>query len=498
VSDGAARKAATATSLREQAASGVRWTSVTTFTTVVLGVVQMAILTRLLDHADFGLMTMVTAVVGFANIWADLGFSNAIVYRQDATGDQLSTLYWFNLVAGVVVLLLALAVAPLVVAYYDEPRVQGPYLWACLSFVIIPVGQQFQMLLQKNLRFRRLGGIEIVAAIVGLGVSVGSALAGAGVYALVWGQLANLACRASLLAATGWRRWRPRFHVARDDLRGFVRFGLYQMGERSVYYFTANIDYLLIGRYLGADKLGVYTIAYTLVVQPLLRIRTVLTRVAFPIFARRQHDDSALRRGFCELIELVGVATFPLYLGLAALAPLAVPVIFGSQWGAAAVLVQAMVVMGMCKSLSNPASSVFLSKGRADVGFWENVAAAVVTFVTLRSLVGHGTLAVAWGQSAVNLVFFVVEFYLLRYVIGLGWVAYLKRLGRPLATSLAMGAVVWATYAGLRGSFTHGTPLLLILVAEGVLVYALLWTAIDRSYVGRTWRLMLGRPEVSP
>lgn len=475
----------------------MRWTAVTTVATVVLGVLQVAVLARLLDPADFGLMTMVTTIVGFAYIWADLGLSNAVVYRQDATRDQLSTMYWANLGAGVIVFLVAIALTPLVSAFYNEPRVRGPYLWACLGFLIIPFGQQFQMLLQKEMRFRRMGAIEVLAGLVGLFVSVGTALHGSGVYALVWGQLAAFSSRSALLVVTGWRLWRPGLHVAWADLRGIIGFGLYQMGERSIYYVTANADYLLIGRYLGADDLGIYTIAYTLVVQPLLRMRTVLTRVAFPVFARRQNDPGALRRGFCEMIELVGVATFPLYLGLAALAPLAVPVIFGWEWTASVVLVQAMVIMGMAKTLSNPANSIFLARGRADVSFWENVAAAVVTIVALRLLVMEGTLAVAWAQSAVNIVFFVVEFYLLRYVIGLGWGEYLRRLGRPLATSVAMGVIVWATYMAVRGSFAHGLPLLLVLVAEGVAAYALLWMTIDRSYMRRTIRLMTGRAEAT-
>jgi O-antigen/teichoic acid export membrane protein len=464
--------------------------------TVVLGFLQIAVLTRLLDATDFGLMTMIMTVVGLAGIWADLGFSNAIIYRQDATRDQLSTLYWFNMAAGVAVFGLAVAVAPLVVEYYGEPALRGPYLWSCLAFLVMPAGQQFQMLLQRDLLFRAVGVIEVAAAAVGLAVSVGTALAGSGVYALVWGQLAAITCRTALLVVVGFRRWRPGLHVARRDLRGFISFGLYQMGERTVYYFTSNVDYLLIGRYLGADKLGMYTIAYTLVVQPLLRMRSVLTRVAFPVFARKRDDDGALRRGFCELIELVAVVTFPVYLGLAALAPLAVPVIFGAKWAPAAVLVQALTLMGMCKTLSNPAGALFLSKGRADVSFWENVAAAIVTFAVLRAAVFQGALTVAWAESAVDLAFFVVEFYLLRYVIGLAWGQYARRLVRPLATSAAMGLVVWLSYQLVRGSFARGVVPLVLLTAEGVVVYLAMWLVIDRAYVGRACRLATGRSEV--
>jgi O-antigen/teichoic acid export membrane protein len=118
------------------------------------------------------------------------------------------------------------------------------------------------------------------------------------VYALIYAQLAVASVKAAQLAFYGWRRWTPKLRLRRRDLKGFVGFGLYQMGERTIYYWSSNIDYVLIGRFLGPEQLGLYTIAYQLVVMPVSRLAPVLTRVAFPVFAKRQHDDAALRRGF--------------------------------------------------------------------------------------------------------------------------------------------------------------------------------------------------------
>lgn len=463
----------------------------------VVGIVQLAVLTRLLDRADFGLMAMVTTVVGFAQVFADMGVSNAIIYRQDATRRQLSSLYWTNLIAGAVLYGVIVAVSPVVSHFFRQPELRSLLVWAGLVFLITPWGQQFQVLLQKDLVFRTLAFVEVGSAATGMAVAIGAAVAGAGVYALVWGVLAQALARATSLAVQGWRTWRPHLHLAWGDLRGFIGFGLYQMGERAIYYWAANIDYLLIGRFLGPEQLGIYSIAYGLVVLPLSKINPILTRVAFPVFARRQHDDAALRRGFGELLTLVSAVTFPLLVGLAATASVAIPVLFGSQWEPSVVLVQILVVMALFKCVSNPTGSLFLAKGRADFGFWINVAQTAVTMVALYLVVGEGVRAVAWGHVGVQAGFFFVEYWLIRRICGLRFGAYLRSLADPTGFALAMGAAVYALLLVLHPRVASEVVVFVAVVTAGVAVYAGLWLVLRRAYVGELWRLLVSRGEAA-
>ena len=480
-------------SLRGNAVRGVKWTTLAMVVVTVLGLAQLAILTRLLSKTDFGLMSMIATVVGFAQVYADMGFSNAIIYRQDADSDQLSSLYWGNIIASAALGTVLVALAPLVAAFFREPSLVQPLRLVCLTFVITPLGQQFQVLLQRELEFGLLARRDIAAAAAGLIVAVAAAAAGQGVYALVWGQLTQATVRALTTAAVGWRRWRPRLHLRWQDLRGFMSFGLYQVGARSITYWAANVDFLLIGRYLGASQLGVYTIAYNLVVMPLVKLNPVFTKVAFPVFARKQDDPAALRRGFGELIELVAFVTFPLLIGLGVTAPVAVPVIFGPSWQPAVVLVQIMVVMGLLKCLSNPLGSVLLAKGRADAGFWLNVVSTAVTVVVLWLVVGYGTSAVAWGHTMINCAFFFVELVILRRIIGMTMGAYFSRLARTALATTVMGVGVAGTYLLLQKGSIDGALELAVLVAVGAAFYVLTWMVVARDYVLGLWRLLIAR-----
>ena len=478
--------------LRQQAAHGVRWTSLSMVVTTLVGIAQVAVLARLLTRQDFGLVSEMATIIGFAMVFADMGFSAAIIWRQDATRDELSTLYWMNLITGVVLFGVMIAIAPLIADFYHQPRIEHLMLWTSLIFLVTPIGQQFQILLQKQLLFRRLSGIEMTASIVGLCVGVTAALAHYGVYALIWAQLANATTKALLLAGYGWSHWRPHLHLRLRDLKGYFGFGLYQMGENGVYYWASNIDYLLIGRFLGATPLGIYTIAYQLVVLPLTKLVPVLTRVSFPVFAKRQHDDAALRRGYGEVIGLMSFVVWPLLVGLAASAPVAMVAIYGSKWLASAVVVQLLVPMGMVKAIGSPIGSLLNSKGRADIGFWYNLLSTVVTVTVLYVAVHWGVRAVAASHSIIQICSLPIELWLLWMVIRLRPADYLRRLAGPLATCLVMGAVVYLTYLGIHTGLRPLTCLL-ILIAEGAAVYGGLWVAFRRDYVTGLWHQLAAR-----
>ena len=481
-------------SLTQRAAHGVRWTAAAMIVVSVLQFAQLAVLARLLPRTDFGLMAMITVVLAFGAAYADMGLSNAIIHRQDPTKDQLSSLYWLNVLAGVCVFAAVLALTPVIAAFYREPRLVHLLPLAGLIFVITPFAQQFQALLQKSLRFRFLATVDMCAAAVGAATAVVCAVGGLGVLSLIAGQLAMTAVRAAALCVVGWRFDRPRLHFRWRDTRGYVSFGMYQMGEKSVNQLSANLDYLVIGRILGPAALGPYALAYQLVVMPMVRINPVLTRVAFPVFALRQNDRGALRRGYAQISRLLVFGVYPLLVGLAVLAPVVVPVVFGNKWEEAVPLVQLLAIMSMVKTLSNPSGSVFLAIGRANVGFWLNLGVALIALVGFVIAAKYGGVtAVAWTWIAIAAVVYSIILLLLHRLIGLGLREYFVALRRPLWIVAASGLVVAAAYWALSPLIASPLLLLGVLASLGVATYVAVWYVVDRAYVVGMLRVLAGR-----
>ena len=468
--------------LRSQAVSGAKWTTASTVATTSLYFLRLAILARLLSPQDFGLMAMIMVVIGFAQAYADMGISNAIIYRQDATRGQLSSLYWLNIMAGAAVFFIVLAVNPLIVAFYKEPRLASLLPWAALVYLISPIGQQFQILLQKNLLFRPLAIIETASAFCGFVTAVGFALAGAGVFSLIIGQLADTGTRALSLAGIGLGKWRPRMRFKRSDLQGYLGFGLYQMGERSINYLNSNLDKLLIGSLLGAQELGYYSLAWNLAIQPVAKINPIITKVSFPIFAKVQHDIVALRKGYLRMLKMLSSINFPLLVGMAATAPAFIPVVFGQEWLPAVFLLQVLAFVAVLRSMGNPVGSLLLAKGRADLGFKWNV----MLFVTQLSGVYLG--AKLGGMQGVVLaliglqISYVYPSYhiLVRPLINCTLREYLTSMSRAFVFSLFMGGAVLI----VPHMITFEAGILFIgQVMAGVFLYFFLMYVFDRRYI---------------
>lgn len=360
-------------SLKSQFISGVKWSGASSGVGTAIQLLQLVVLGRLIAADDFGLMAMTTIVIGLAQIYADMGVSSAIIQRQEVSKEVLSTLYWLSLFLGAGLFLIVLGVAPLISTLFGEPRLESLLKWAALIFLITPLGQQFQLLLEKSLRFKDLALIEITGVVLGFAVAVVAALLQKGVYALIFGQLANTSFRALVLSAIGFRSWTPKALFKPEGLKGFIQFGLYQMGERSVNYLAERLDQMLIGSMLGAEALGYYSFAFTLAAMPISKVNSVLTRVAFPVFSRIQHVNHQLKNGYLSLLRAISMSNFPILLGMAAVAPTFLPAVFGNKWIPAVTLLQLLAIVTLFRSTGNPVGALLLAKGRADWGFKWNL-----------------------------------------------------------------------------------------------------------------------------
>ena len=412
---------------KQRVVSGVKWTGFSTAVRSGLQILQLAFLCRILTPSDFGLMAMAMVAIGFAQLFADMGISNAIIYRQDATDKELSSLYWLNIFAGAVIFLLVWFLSPSAAAFYKEIRLTNLLRLTGVIFLIVPFGQQFQILLQKELKFNALAGIEIFSSVISTGTAVSTAFAGQGVYSLVWGQLVGTLCRSSILIIVGWKNWRPSLGFSLKDIRKYIEFGLYQMGERGINYFSWNLDKLLIGRLLGAEALGFYSVAYQLMLRPMQILNPVITKVAFPLFSKMQNDDSRLRNGYLQVIEVVALVSMPVYFGMYAVSDSLVPVLLGQRWIEAVAIFNVLVILGMFYSLGNPIGSLLLSKGRADIGFWYNVFAVIITVPAIIIGSGWGAIGVAWALVLITaFIFFPCGFILRWYVVKLRPFEYIR------------------------------------------------------------------------
>jgi len=477
-------------SLKHSAASGIKWTTLSTATAAVLQIVQLTVLARLLKPADFGLMAMTMVVIGFAQAYADMGISAAVIHKQNVTRDQLSTLYWLNVGSGALVYAAVCAMTPLIVLFFHETKLYQLLPVVASSFFISSVGIQFLWLLEKELQFNTLAKQEIAATVVGTVVAITMAFLGYNVWSLVWGQIASAVVRAFCLCLVGFRRWRPHLHFRRSDLEGYVSFGLYQMGERSLNYLNSRIDQLLIGSLLGAQDLGYYNFAFNLVLQPVSRINPVLTRVAFPVLAKMQDDIPKLQKSYLKMMNVLSTVNAPVLLGMSAVAPVLVPLVFGTKWIPAIPLLQVLAFYAFIRSTGNPVGSLLLARGRADLGFRWNL--AISFFISPAVFIGAkvgASMGIALTLVALQVFLNAAcYFYLVKPLVGRCGKEYAATVLRPLLLSCAMYVGVWLVSL-------MGTVSVLWLTGEilaGAVIYLLLLWSFDRELIFEVGSILKG------
>jgi len=460
--------------LKHQAVRGGAWTAAATAYATLVQLAAFLVLYRLLPPADFGLMEIVTIVGALATVFADAGLSNAIIWRQDLTRRQLSSLYWLSAGCGLVLAVVVLAVGPLAAWAYGRGELVGLLAAFSVTMLLVGAGQQFSVLLRREMLFRRLGLVNAGSATVGAAVAVVLAVAGLGVWSLVWGAVARELTRLVVSVAMTPRAWWPQWRFRRSDLAGVIGFSLYQVGGRSLAAVRNELDRLIVGAFVSASILGCYGAVRRWVLFPLAKLNPVISTVAFPAFARVQ-DDDAMMRGYLKVIRYVAALAAPLLAGLFVTAPVFVEVVYGPNFHQHAplmvTLVRILCLLGLTRALSGPLGSVILAKGRADVSFWLSVVRIVVSLGGLLIGVVWGVVGVAWSQVAVAIVVTGIGFGMASRVVRLSarpWVA----AASPVAVAVAMGAGVW----GLGLVLPTMAPIwrLACQAGAGVILYAVL------------------------
>ncbi len=480
-------------SLRQRAASGIRWTSLSAFVSIGAQIVQLTVLARLLDPREFGLAASAMILIGLATQLNEAGIANAIIAKQTTDRNVLSSLYWASILIGVVFTLATIAATPLVTAYFGEPDLAPLVLLAAPALLIVSFGQIYGAILAKELGFKPLARIEVTSSVAGASVAILTAALGAGAESIIFGFLSQTATSASWLALRGWRAMPPRLRLRRSDLRGYLSFGAYQMGERVATYFGSNLDYALIGGFLSQSALGIYSVAFRLITIPQMRLNPILTRVAYPVFAKRQDDTAALRRGFQELTTIVAFIAFPVTAGLAVTAPRLIPVAFGSQWDASVPILQILAPLGALFALGNINGTLFLAKDRPDLGFKLNLLRIAIIGAAFSIAIGGGMKAIAWSFLGVTLIMAIVIGGILNRLIGLTLRGYLGAIRGPSLLAAAMVAAVLVATPGLSAALGGDGAVLIAQVALGVIVYLGFALLFAREEIRAVWTMVAGR-----
>jgi len=360
---------------------------------------SLMIMARLLDPKDFGLVGMVTAVIGVFNVFRDFGLSGAAVQRSTVTEEQISTLFWINILVGATLGVLSLAMAPLVVRFYHEPRLFGVTDALATGFLFNAAGVQHSAILEREMRFTTLSVIDIISLSVSVLVGIGMALRGYGYWSLVATTVvAPLVYTLCVWVVTSWIPGRPRRHVGVGSM---LRFGGTLTLTGLVTYISSNLEKVLLGRFWGVDAIGIYGRAYQLINIPTDNLNASAGGVAFAALSRLQDDAVRFKSYFLKGYSLVLSLTVPITFACGLFASDMIFVFLGPKWKDAAPVFRLLAPTALVFAILNPLGWVLASLGL--VGRSLKIALVLGPTMIVGYFIGlnYGPKGVAFCYSAV-------------------------------------------------------------------------------------------------
>ncbi len=462
----------------------------------MLNLASIYILSQILLPDDFGYQTTVSVALGLVAIFQDFGFRSAIIRVEEVSQSSLSAYFWFILGFAVFLYLVILIGAPFIselllkesdkiALVTDLLRLQG--------FTIILGGLSVvsESLLLRNLKFKPIFFINVVAFFLASVVSIVLALKGYGVLALVYKQLLMV-----LILGGGFMvmaKWIPTFRFNRQHIKEQFRFtGFLTLGNIANY-FVRNIDYIIISKLLGANVLGQYALAYKIMLTPMKNISAVILKVMYPVLSKLHRNGENIGSAYFKIVEIIAILVFPIMAVLSGLSEPICAVFFDEKWTYLAPLLLIFAWLGALQATTTPVGVLFQLSGRTDHMLYYNIFSSVATVCALVFGSRWGIMGIAYANFLVwvILIFPTVSVLSFSY-FKLRLLQFLSSIIKPLLTGLAVFVLllgmVWITDGLLFKPVYIG-----ILAISAFILYHIIMLKVFKLNILNTFRLVLKR-----
>lgn len=466
---------------------GVLWSLIEAWGGKALALAVVFLLARLLDAEAFGLVALSMATIAFMQLLVDMGFAQALVQREDLEPEHTDAAFWANQIVGVALALLVLAGARPLAALLGQPELAPVLRVLSALFVIGALGSVPRALLERDLQFRALALRSLVGIALGGIVGVTMAFAGFGLWSLVGQHLVFEGVGLALI----WRAsaWRPRLRFSWRHWRELAGFGIHVFGLEVVNYVKDESHPLLIGLFLTPVALGFYTLAEQLTDALAYLLIAATAPVALPVFSRLQSDLGRFRDVFYRATRIAAAVAVPVFVAVAALAPVIVAFLFGAKWQEAGPLLRVLAIAGIVDVLTLFRGPVLTAMGKPSWRLYQALLSATLHAVFFAIAYRYGIVAVAWAYLARRLILLPIGQASVWLLIRFSWRTYLGGLAGPLLGAAALLPAVLGARSLLEAS---GAPVLVTLAASagaGFATYLAVMLVCAPGLVREGWAL---------
>lgn len=474
-------------SILKKAFKGAIWLSSFRAAAQLFSWATTIVIAHILVPRDYGLMGMATVLTGFAALFSDLGLGAAIIQRKEVSQKELSSLFWFLVLWGILLGLICFVLAYPTVAIFKERRLlritqSVSLLYIIGSFTIVPFN-----ILNRSLRFKAIGFIEATSVIVSCLAMISIAKAGGGVWTLIGGHVIRQLVRLGLVFLTV--HWRPSLLFNLAMIRPYVSFGLNVAGSRVLNYLYNRSPIFFGGRALGDHLLGFYCLASDLALIPRDKIISLINRIAFPVFSRYQDDQLEFNWFYLRVTKLIAMITFPIFFGVFFTADLLIPVVLGEKWRPTVFMFKMLCVNQLIFCLTIPNNLANNAQNRPHWTLYRDLISAILLPYCFYVAARHGlnALVIPWVtvDPLIRLGFTLITIR----KMGISAFEYAKNLLHPFLATVSMCFVLWLI-RHMSACTIHSSGLILSLtILSSAVTYLAYMVAFQRHVLAYLWNM---------
>jgi O-antigen/teichoic acid export membrane protein len=352
-------------SLKQKTVKGLSWSIIDQIGNQGISFIVGIILARLLSPREFGLIGMITIFIALSESFINSGFSDALIRKKNCTNTDYSTVFYFNLIVGILFTAILYFSAPAIATFFDESELIPIVRVMGIILIIDSLTIIQRTILTKRIDFKLQTRISIIASIGSGVVAIIMAFNGYGVWSLVIQRISRQALNSFFLWL--WNNWRPKLIFSIKSFKELFGFGNKLLISGLISTIFQNIYYFIIGKFFSTETLGYYTKANDFNRVPSEGLNGVISRVSYPVLSTIQDDKPRLKQNYQKLLRSTMFITFILMLGMAAVAEPMILTLIGEKWRQSIIYLQLLCFVGMMYPLHALNLNMLKVLGRSDL-----------------------------------------------------------------------------------------------------------------------------------
>jgi len=425
--------------LKQKIFGGVVWNTGGLLLDNGLSMAVKLILARLLLPEEFGIIGFATVFMGMIQAFSDLGMSDALIQRNEKYLKLIDydTAFWAGLIWGLfLAVVLSLVVSPIAARFFNENLLNTIIPVLSISLILKSLTAVHIVNITRELDFKRIVLPRNISRIAASAIAIVMAVLGFGVWSLVFQRvLSDLFLSIIYLFVSPWR---PKMRFNTASFKKIFSFGIYTTGTQFFNYLTGNIDYLLIGKLLGAHQLGIYTLAYNMTYIVRGQIMSVVNKVFYPVYSKIQDNLALVKQDYLKVIKYNCRVIYPLMVGLIFLANPLVLIGLGEKWSESIIPMQIMAGAGLVHLLTSSNTVLLRGLGKPKLEMILSIVKTLginVPFIVLGTIY-YGIIGASVGLLISKIVIFFINSITLKRIAGIGYWEILDNAGSLFAISL--------------------------------------------------------------